>query len=219
MTRRSYTPPTVTVDVALLRHVDRTLEVLAVHRARDPFAGQLALPGVYVNRDELVDAAARRAARDKGGVALGPNELTNVLTFDAVGRDPRGHALSLVHVGFVSNDVPTVSGETPQWVPLGASLAFDHAEIVDSVVTLVEDEWFDSPRRCAVVMRGMLGAPPWKTSLIVDVASAFARRSIDPSNLAAKLQRFGWSSHITDGGGTRGRPPRVWTPMESAAPG
>ncbi|WP_445191815.1 NUDIX hydrolase [Sphingomonas sp. Tas61C01] len=135
----AFTPLAVTVDVVVLTVVDGVLTVLLAKRAEQPALGSWALPGVFVRPDEELDAAARRAAQDKAGVAAPVRQFQ---TFGGVARDPR---MRIVSVGYMAA-VPGGAAEAAQadgrrfmrvtdGVVRGANnrklaLPFDHAEII-----------------------------------------------------------------------------------------
>ena len=128
--------PIATVDVVLLTVLDGRLHVGLLHRAADPFAGALALPGGFVHTEEdggLTDAA-RRVLREKVGLA--PRYLEQLSTVGGPARDPRGWSISVAYyVLFSAADLP---GALPglRWLPADAlpPLAFDHAAIVDAAL-------------------------------------------------------------------------------------
>ncbi|WP_063001453.1 NUDIX hydrolase [Nocardia mikamii] len=88
----------VSLDVVALRFGadDTTVTFAVAPRQWDPFAGELALPGVLLGRGERLAAAARRAVHSKLGV---PDDailaVGQLVTFDEPNRDPRGPTLSI----------------------------------------------------------------------------------------------------------------------------
>jgi hypothetical protein len=64
---------------------------LLIKRAREPFAGQWALPGGFVHMQESLDEAIRRELEEE----TGPSKvyLEQLYTFGEVDRDPRGSLL------------------------------------------------------------------------------------------------------------------------------
>ncbi|WP_309240890.1 NUDIX hydrolase [Nocardia sp. BSTN01] len=88
----------VSLDVVALRFGadDTTVTFAVAPRQWDPFAGELALPGVLLGRGERLAAAARRAVHGKLGV---PDDailaVGQLVTFDEPNRDPRGPTLSI----------------------------------------------------------------------------------------------------------------------------
>lgn len=127
----------VTVDVVLLCLKDDRLHVLLVRRSREPFIGQLALPGGYVHSDEDADtlSAARRVVLGKAGVH--PPYLDQLYTFADSARDPRGWSVSIAYYALVSaQQLDALNGKEAQLVPIDAlpRIAFDHNRIVEAAV-------------------------------------------------------------------------------------
>ncbi|GAA1352137.1 NUDIX domain-containing protein [Saccharothrix algeriensis] len=110
----------VSVDVLTLRFDARARAVLlaVAPRALDPFAGELALPGVLLGRGERLRDAALRAVTGKLGVPAGEVIATGQLaTFDEPSRDPRGPTLSIALWATLTpappTGDPTPEGPTP----------------------------------------------------------------------------------------------------------
>lgn len=136
-----YPRPSVTADVALFAIVAGELAVLLVRRGHPPFEGMWALPGGFVDDNEPLEKAATRELAEETGVTR--VTLEQLGAFGEPGRDPRGHTVSVVYVGFVAAEAhPVVAGDDAAeaaWQPTarvgkrgrGAlKLAFDHADIV-----------------------------------------------------------------------------------------
>jgi 8-oxo-dGTP diphosphatase len=144
----------VAVDVALVSAFGDALYTLAVERPEHPFKGMPALPGVFVRKDESLDAAAARALEAKAGLA--GVFLEQLYTFGDPRRDPRTRIVSVAYYALVprarfgaARTAPGVSvlriavpwaGETGGPVEVQAedgrtrALAFDHAEILGMAV-------------------------------------------------------------------------------------
>lgn len=137
----------VSVDVVALRvgTLGRALNVAAAPRQWEPFAGQLALPGVLLGRGERLAAAATRALTTKLGVAVeGVRGLGQLVTFDEPNRDPRGPTLSLAMWAVL--DSAAEAAQEVDWFPFGdaPNLAFDHNRILDdSRLLLAAKLWKD----------------------------------------------------------------------------
>ncbi len=121
------------------------LSVLLVERRNEPFAGQWALPGGFVEADEDLDDAARRELVEETGVSLEPNHLEQLRSYGAPGRDPRRRIVTIAYVAFTDVPEAPVAGDDARRArffavddllvePLGqcegTPLAFDHARIV-----------------------------------------------------------------------------------------
>ncbi len=128
-----YQRPAVTVDMVVLAPAGDGHEVLLIKRGDDPFKGQWALPGGFMEIDEeLEDAAARELEEETGlkGIAL-----KEIGAFGKVGRDPRGRTVSIVYMAVLPSRSDARAGDDAAeaaWFPLHAapSLAFDHNDII-----------------------------------------------------------------------------------------
>ena len=123
--------PMVTVDAAVFSFTDGKASLLLINRKKDPYKGQWAVPGGFIEMDEeLEDAAARELAEETG--------LTNVAleqmhTFGTVGRDPRGRQITVVFMGIAAEEQTAVRGgddaADARWFDidrLPENMAFDH---------------------------------------------------------------------------------------------
>lgn len=128
-------------------HIEGGQVSVIVHRRsneREPYFNCLALPGGMVRTDEDSDdrAACERVIREK--ISMDVSFLEQLQTFSGAARDPRGWSSSVVYFTLVpwarlenwwSEKSPDVS-----LLPIGmihkktASLAFDHAEILQVAV-------------------------------------------------------------------------------------
>jgi 8-oxo-dGTP diphosphatase len=153
VSEKDYPRPSVTVDPAVLTVVDGTLRVALWCRRYEPFAGQWALPGVFVDVGESLEAAVRRALTTKLGVAE-VSYLEQLFTWDHPDRDPRGWVMVVAY--FVLLPAAALTASTAPGVRLGEivvpwedeeggavevwaeserlPLAFDHEAILGSVV-------------------------------------------------------------------------------------
>jgi 8-oxo-dGTP diphosphatase len=126
--------PMVTVDAAVFRFSRGKAWLLLVERKKDPYKGQWAVPGGFVEMDEeLEDAVVRELQEETGltGVAL-----EQLRTFGTVGRDPRGRQITVVFMGIAPQGKTRVRGgddaARARWFPIGRlpeNLAFDHDRV------------------------------------------------------------------------------------------
>jgi 8-oxo-dGTP diphosphatase len=129
-----YPRPALSVDCAVFGLSERGLEVLLIQRDSSPFEGAWALPGGFVRENEGLEDAARRELREETGLA--EVFLEQLYTFGAIGRDPRGHVVSVAWVALVNVRDHAVSAATDArdaaFFPIGdlPELAFDHDEIL-----------------------------------------------------------------------------------------
>lgn len=137
----------VTVDAVLFALHERRLHVVLTRRPNEPFAGQWALPGGYVHKQEDADslAAALRVLRSKTGIA--PPYLEQLYSFADGARDPRGWSVSLSYFALVDQAVLASAqsagvGASFDLVDVGAvpRLSFDHNRIVDVALKRLRDK-------------------------------------------------------------------------------
>jgi 8-oxo-dGTP diphosphatase len=105
--------------------------IVLIRRASDPFEGQWALPGGFVEVGETVEAAAAREAAEETGLAVELARLVGV--YSDPDRDPRGHNVSVAFLArVVGGDLvaATDAAEVAVLDPDSVELAFDHRRIL-----------------------------------------------------------------------------------------
>lgn len=134
-----YPRPSVTADCIVFAKVEDELQVLLVQRKNEPYKGDWAFPGGFMNMDETTAEAARRELKEETGLDV--DEVHPVGVYDAVGRDPRGRVITVAYFTIVSG-METVRGgddaAQARWFPVEGhpKLAFDHEEILSRAVWL-----------------------------------------------------------------------------------
>ena len=129
-----YARPALTVDCVVFGLDDEDLKVLLIQRDLEPFAGQWALPGGFVNVGESIDDAARRELTEETG--LRRVFLEQLYTFGSPGRDPREHVVSVAYYALVRLSDHRVHAATDArdaaWFGVDdvPRLAFDHHRIL-----------------------------------------------------------------------------------------
>jgi len=125
-----YRNPTPTVDVIL----QRDSKVLMIRRKKDPFRGQLALPGGFVNEGETAEDAMKREAIEETSLEVEPIDILGV--YSDPKRDPRKHIMTVVFVGIIvgGSDKAGHDAASIEWVDLvdigWQQIAFDHVTIL-----------------------------------------------------------------------------------------
>ncbi len=128
-----YPRPAVTTDCIIIRGKD-PLEILLIERKHEPFMGNWALPGGFVEIDEdLLEGAIRELSEETNLTGV---SLQQFRTYGKPGRDPRGRTVSVVYYGTLENAEKAIAGDDAanvQWFGIDnlPPLAFDHAEILD----------------------------------------------------------------------------------------
>ena len=130
-----YPRPALTTDCVIFGYESgQSLKVLLIQRAHDPFEGQWALPGGFVEMEEELSTAALRELEEESGVK--DVFIEQLYTFGRPGRDPRGRTVSVAYFALVhlpdhpiraASDAREVKWFSIDQLP---ELAFDHAEIV-----------------------------------------------------------------------------------------
>lgn len=127
----------LTVDDVIFTVHDRALKVLLIQRANQPFRGQLALPGGFIQETETAGTAAARVLHGKTGVH--DVYMEQLYTFDSSGRDPRGNIMTVAYYALVPFEKLELGGEEAQNPTLHDvasldELAFDHKAIIDYAI-------------------------------------------------------------------------------------
>jgi 8-oxo-dGTP diphosphatase len=172
--------PAVTVDLVTFAFDDRDLRILLVKRKSEPFAGQWALPGGFMEIDERLHEAALRELQEETGLQ-GIHGLYQLGIFDAVKRDPRGRVLSVTFVALARWPVSTRASDDAaeaRWLARREieSLAFDHEEILQAAL-----KWLP-----VAIVTGSLALPLLPDSFSTDQARRLFRsvgipvREVDP---------------------------------------
>lgn len=139
-----YPRPQVTVDLVVFCFFDRHLRTLLIRRGRDPFAGEWALPGGFLEIDEPVEAAARRELKEETGLEI-PGPIEPIGFFGDPGRDPRGRTITLAHAAVLPGGEHEIQGADDAaeaaWIRVGVpiELAFDHAEILAEALAWLKE--------------------------------------------------------------------------------
>ena len=135
--------PLVAVDgVVLCRHEAQRWRshwhVLLIRRGNEPYKGQWAFPGGFVDVGEDIGAAVHREVEEETGLTGADFHL-----FSAYGdprRDPRGHTVSIIYVAEMEGCPAEVRGgddaAEARWFSLDAlpEFAFDHGEILEDIM-------------------------------------------------------------------------------------
>lgn len=131
----------IAADIVILTIRKGDFEVLLVRRGNPPFAGDLALPGGFLEPGETVDEAAARELREETALSPGSARLEQVGIYSAPERDPRRRVVSSAYVAMVPDPPEARAGGDAagtEWLPveyaLTEPLAFDHRCILTDAV-------------------------------------------------------------------------------------
>ena len=131
----------ITVDVVIFTVHEGRLQVVLIKRTNEPFTGQWALPGGYLQEGERSAQSAERILATKAGVE--GVYLEQLYTFDTPERDHRGRTVSISYFALVPVTKLAFSGadvQQPTLHPVDQlpPLAFDHADIVRYAVSRLQ---------------------------------------------------------------------------------
>lgn len=129
--------PLLAVDCVVF---DPSRRVLLVRRRNEPFKGEWALPGGFVEIGETVEDACRREVREETGISLGPVSLIGV--YSDPHRDPRGHTCSVAFASqaTVTTLLPGDDAADAGWFANynDLVLAFDHRKILQDALRFLD---------------------------------------------------------------------------------
>jgi 8-oxo-dGTP diphosphatase len=204
-----YPRPSVTVDCVVFGfNPDRSaLDVLLIERGRDPFKGQWALPGGFVNvsdgmdQGESLEEAAKRELQEETGAQL--SHMEQLYTFGDPGRDPRGRVISVAYLALVRSKDHVVQGSDDaakaEWHllddALAMKLAFDHKEVLNKAVDRLRSKVRYSPIGFGLLPESF---SLYELRMLYEV---ILLRPLDPRNFQKKMLGFGILSQV----GTRPR--------------
>ncbi len=134
-----YPRPALTVDSIVFTKEDNSTFVLLIQRGREPFKNKWALPGGFVNIDELLETACRRELEEETGLKV--DKMEQFKAFDAIDRDPRHRTISVVFSAEISEKQEVKGGDDAahaKWFSISElpELAFDHQQILEEFFDL-----------------------------------------------------------------------------------
>lgn len=127
-----YPRPSVTTDCVIFGYDGNNLKVLLVQRGIEPYKGQWAFPGGFLQMTETASECAKRELKEETGLENAYMEQFH--TFSDVERDPRGRVITIAYLALVK--IADVEGgddaARAEWFPLSEipQLAFDHDRIL-----------------------------------------------------------------------------------------
>ena len=131
--------PMVTVDAVVFGFFDGKAKLLLINRGNEPFKGQWALPGGFVDLDEELDDAVARELEEETG--LKNVRLEQMHTFGDCGRDPRGRQITIAYMGVATEGLDKIKADDDaqdaQWFAiedLPEDLAFDHNQVAEFAI-------------------------------------------------------------------------------------
>jgi len=131
----SYKYPRAALTVDAIVYVKERDEIflLLIQRGNEPFLKKWALPGGFVNIDELLETAGKRELEEETGLKV--EKMTQFKTYDALHRDPRHRTISVIYYTELDEKRQVKGGDDAAyagWFPVSdlPDLAFDHKQIL-----------------------------------------------------------------------------------------
>ncbi len=143
-----YPHPAVTADVVVFTIENDDLKVLLIQRDQEPFEGEWALPGGFVDIDESLGQAAKRELKEETGVNA--SFLEQLYTFGRPDRDPRERIITVAYYALIPFDQLSIAaGDDARDARLFnmdelPALAFDHDSILRIAKHRVKERLDDS---------------------------------------------------------------------------
>ena len=131
-----YPRPAVTADCVVITR-DSEPKVLLIQRGNEPFKGQWAFPGGFMNMDETTEQCAIRELEEETGLKV--TDIQQIGAYSKVDRDPRGRTVTVAYLAIIDK-AEVVQGlddaAKAQWFSLSSlpKLAFDHEDIMNDVI-------------------------------------------------------------------------------------
>ena len=131
-----YPRPAVTADCVVITK-ETEPKVLLIQRGNEPFKGQWAFPGGFMNMDETTEQCAIRELEEETGLKV--TDIQQIGAYSKVDRDPGGRTVTVAYLAIIDK-VEAVKGlddaAKAQWFSLSSlpKLAFDHEDIMNDVI-------------------------------------------------------------------------------------
>lgn len=114
--------------------------ILLIRRRNDPFQGDWALPGGFVEYGETTEQAAVREMEEETGLVCRIEGLVGV--YSAPDRDPRGHTISIAYVmgvreGQMKAGDDAAGATWHRLAELPERMAFDHRTIIEDALRMI----------------------------------------------------------------------------------
>ncbi|WP_346237888.1 NUDIX hydrolase [Niabella insulamsoli] len=184
----------VSVDCVIFGYEEKELKVLLIKSDFEEFSGLYSLLGDLVKPDEDLDAAPYRVLKERTG--LDDVFLQQVYSFGAVNRHPSGRVISTAYYSLVhiNSHKLKINSNDLHWHPVQKikKLAFDHKQILDTCVKMLQEQIMDHP-----VAHNLL---PEKFSLraLQELYEAVLGTALDRRNFRKKIALKNWLTELNE---------------------
>ncbi|CAM3286707.1 NUDIX domain-containing protein [Nocardioides dubius] len=208
-------PVAVTVDLVVLTVRADELQALVIRRGEEPFRGEWALPGGFLDPGEDLPTAAARELEEETGIVADRFHLEQLASYGAPDRDPRMRTVTVAYIALAA-DLPTPRAGTDAaeaaWRPVREllatpeTLAFDHEQILRDGVERARAKLEYTPLAAAFCGR------EFTITELRRVYEVVWGTTLDPRNFHRKITGTTGFLEPTDATTTRdgGRPARLY---------
>lgn len=134
-----YPRPALTTDALVFGFDEKKqdLQILLIQRKNEPFKGQWALPGGFVDMDETVEKCVVRELEEE--TSLTNIKFEQLITASKTDRDPRGRTVSVIFWSLINTNYNVVGlddAKDAQWFSIKnlPKIGFDHLEIINYAI-------------------------------------------------------------------------------------
>ena len=210
-----YPHPAVTADICVFTLRAGKLCVLLIRRGPDPFKGDWALPGGFIQPEETVEQGAARELAEETGVTGA--QLVQFGIYSGAKRDPRGWTISIAYLACVRIDEVGIAAGTDaaeaEWFEImddhlkaPLALAFDHKDILSKAIETLRDKSTDPHLK--LVPRMM--PPLFKHADLVHAMSTVMDSPVDRANFYRQLKKLDWLEPVDAKDQGRHRPAQLF---------
>ncbi len=136
-----YPHPAVTTDCVIFGFDGNELKVLLIERGIEPYKGDWAFPGGFLNPSESAEAGALRELKEETGIESAYIEQFH--TYSSPDRDPRERVITIAYMALVKIQEARGRDDAAdaKWFPIGKTpkLAFDHDMILRDALTRLRE--------------------------------------------------------------------------------
>lgn len=132
----------VTVDAVVFGIDADAVSILLIQRKNEPFKGQWALPGGFVDKDEDLETAAKRELQEE--TSLKVDTMVQLHAFGKPSRDPRDRMVSVAYTATIPLEGVVVNAADDasdvKWFNINKlpQLAFDHDAVIGMAITKIK---------------------------------------------------------------------------------
>lgn len=202
-----YPHPAVTADCVVFGLVGGDLKIILIKRKFNPYMGDWALPGGFIQMDEDIDSAARRELQEETGIS--ELYLEQLACFGKPERDPRERVITIAYFAIVNlSDYSVKAGsdaDEASWFKVAEppKLAFDHEQILKAGLERLQNKVRYRPLAFEFLPE------EFTLGRLQQIYETILYRKLDKRNFRKKMIRFGLLTPLdkyeTDMSGRTGR--------------